>query len=205
MIKGSQSKYWNLFFSLYVPFYIKRHFNEVIIDGKPNTDGKSVLILANHTSWWDGFLAFYLNQRMLKRTFWFMMLESELSKRSVLSKIGGFSVQPGSRTVFQSLQYAAGLLENPSNLVLIYPQGELNSMFEDNIVFKRGIEHFRISSESQSVLMLVQFIEYFAHEKPTVYLYLKLAVSDNGTLENINEQYQLFYNECLKFQKSKRV
>ena len=78
-------------------------------------------------------------------------------------------------------------------------------MFEDNIVFKRGIEHFRISSESQSVLMLVQFIEYFAHEKPTVYLYLKPAVSDNGTLENINEQYQLYYNECLKVQKSKRV
>ena len=70
-----------------------------------------------------------------------MMLESELRKRWIFSYSGGFSVAHGSRSSIESLNYSADLLQNNSNLVLMFPQAKMHSIYNDNLKFERGIEY----------------------------------------------------------------
>ena len=56
-----------------------------------------VLLISNHISWWDGFWAMYINLKVLKRKFHFMMLEEQLRKYWFFNYTGGFSVNKKSK------------------------------------------------------------------------------------------------------------
>ncbi len=69
------------------------------------------------------------------------MLEEQLRKHMYLNKAGGFSVRKGSRSIVESLGYTAELLNDKNNLVLMFPQGRIESMHKQDFVFEKGIEY----------------------------------------------------------------
>lgn len=121
-----------------------------------------------------------------------MMDEHELLKRKIFTKTGGFSIQKSSRSIIESLEYAGKLLQNPKNLVLMFPQGKLFSMYSEEIRFEKGISRIKLNDQS-SIFLMVQMIEYFQNPKPTSYLYLK----EVSSMENLETQYNDFYKKCL--------
>jgi hypothetical protein len=58
-----------------------------------------------------------------------MVIEETVQKVSFFKYMGAFSVNKNSREMLASLNYAAELLNDPQNLVLIFPQGKLYSNF----------------------------------------------------------------------------
>jgi 1-acyl-sn-glycerol-3-phosphate acyltransferase len=112
------------------------HFNQV--DVKP---GHSILLLCNHFSWWDGFWAGWLRWRVFDRVFYIMMQEDHLKQRMWLRYMGGFSINRQSKEVIGSLNYASELLNDPGNLVTVFPQGQLVSNHATDIHIERGIAH----------------------------------------------------------------
>ena len=48
---------------------VKRNFKKIVVEGKFEDNGNSILVIANHISWWDGFWAEYLNIRVFHRKF----------------------------------------------------------------------------------------------------------------------------------------
>ena len=54
------------FFRWFSCWYTQRHFHQVIIKGDYDNQGKGVLLVANHISWWDGFWAVYLNETVFR-------------------------------------------------------------------------------------------------------------------------------------------
>jgi hypothetical protein len=68
-------------------------------------------LLANHFSWWDGFLMYYINQQVLKKRFHVMVIEETVQKVSFFKYVGAFSVSKNSRDMLASLDYAAELIE----------------------------------------------------------------------------------------------
>jgi hypothetical protein len=98
-----------------------------------------------------------------------------------------------------SYQTAAGLLDDPQNLVLIFPQGKLYSNFVDQIHFEKGI--WRIIEQAQDKFGLIfsaTFIQYLKHKKPTATVYLK-SIGSNTAYKNIDEltkAYQQHYNSA---------
>lgn len=81
-----------------------------------------LLLLPNHSSWWDGFLALELSQRLGHR-FHVMMQADQLAAIPFFARVGAFSVDRGDRwQAAADLDYAASLLV-PGNGVWVFPQG----------------------------------------------------------------------------------
>jgi 1-acyl-sn-glycerol-3-phosphate acyltransferase len=135
---------------------------------------RSILLLGNHISWWDGFWPLELNRRLFRKRYHVMMLEEELRKRPFMAQGGAFSIQPGSRDLVNSLHYAADLLQQPENLVLIYPQGKIHSQHEHRIAFNPGVEKIieRAGEETQ-VIFSAAMLDYGAKARPGLNYYLQ--------------------------------
>jgi len=186
------------FFQLYSLFKIRFNFHKVFISGDFNDKGKSVLLISNHISWWDGFWVVYLNIKLFHRTFWFMMLEEQLRKNIFLNKAGGYSVRKGSRSVIETLGYTAELLGDKKNLVLMFPQGKIESIHNQNIRFERGIEYVLKKTVGKvQVLFLVNLIDYFSNQKPGLYMHIREYEGSDFSTETIQNEFNSFYSSCV--------
>lgn len=66
-----------------------------------------------------------------------MITEENYKKVWFLKYLGSFSVKKNSRSAIETLEYAGKLLNEPDNLVLIFPQGKLYSGRVDKFSFKK--------------------------------------------------------------------
>ncbi|TAF45902.1 MAG: glycerol acyltransferase [Sphingobacteriales bacterium] len=163
-----------------------RMFNKLVIKKAKVYKNHSYLLMCNHFSFWDGFWACYLclngiHEGTNMKGFYVMILEKQLQKNMFLRYLGCFSVAPGRASVSESLAYAAQILNTPGNVLLMYPQGNLESQYVRHIVVKEGIIEIikRIKGDCQ-LLWSSNFIEYFESFKPSVYF----NVLDCGAAKN---------------------
>jgi len=133
------------------------------------------------------------------------MLEEQLKKNWFFQYTGGFSVRKSTRSVVESLAYTAEILSDDKNLVLMFPQGKLQSMHRTGFVFEKGIEGIfkRLNNEIELVFE-VNLVDYFSQAKPSVFLN---ATSYQGslTLNLVEEAYNAFYQKCIDLQKQKEI
>lgn len=190
------------FFKKYSQWIIKKHFSNVVINGNFLCKQKSVLLLCNHISWWDGFWIMYLNIKVFKMKFHFMMLEEQLRKYFLFNYSGGFSIKKKSKSLIESLNYTLELLLTPENFVLIFPQGEIESMHNNKISFQKGINKIisKINYEKVQIVFVVNLIDYFSKPKPTLYSYIKEINYNEFNLSEIENNYNIFYQNCLNNQ-----
>jgi len=188
--------YW--FFRHYAGWIIKRHFGRIEIKQDFDDGSLPVLLLANHISWWDGFFAMFFNEKILRRKFHFMMLEKQLQKYSFFNSTGGYSVRKGSSTIIDSLNYTAELLRDCRNMVLLFPQGKITSVYTKPIRFEKGIEWIvRRTGEPIQILFMANLIDYFSNRKPGLYIYISDYKGDKMDAKSMEEAYNLFYNRCI--------
>lgn len=192
-----QSQFWISFFRKFVPLRLKRTFDSINIQSNYSYSDKPVLLIANHTSWWDGWFAFYISYFELRKKFYFMMLERELNKRKILFKIGGFAVSADKSKAISSLRYVSSLLKVRNNLVLIYPQGKLHSQLTSKFSFQKGVDLLTdnmLSEHEYDIVMMYSVIEHFQNPKPSVYIYIQKFEGVGSPLEDV---YQNFASECI--------
>lgn len=124
-----------------------------------------------------------------------MVLDETMQEVSFMKYLGGFSVNRNSRQVMESLNYASELLNDPGNLVLIFPQGKLYSNFVDEVKFEKGL--FKIASLAKGSFQYVfaaAFIEHFEHKKPSVYIGLETyGQHELESAEKLEAAYQQHY------------
>jgi 1-acyl-sn-glycerol-3-phosphate acyltransferase len=223
MIEANHKKIWELFFTLYSGFMLRKIFHDVRVhfphpstNHKPlitkdslqnntapkdslqnNTtlnnsspeqsldynisneidssqdNNKSVLMIANHIFFWDGFVQMLLARKFFNKKIFIMMLEEQLSKRLFLTHAGCFSVKKSSRDLINSLNYAHSKLENPSNMVLIFPQGEIQSLYTTQIKFEKGVEYILKKEPNCNIWFNVNLINFYSRKKPTLNIYLE--------------------------------
>jgi len=186
------------FFKLYAVLKIRRNFHGVIINGDYIEKNIPILLISNHISWWDGFWAEYLNIKLFHRKFYFMMLEEQLIKHMFFNKTGGYSVRKGSKSIIETLDYTAELLADKRNLVLMFPQGRFESIYNQNFRFEKGIEHvLKKVKGSIQILLLVNLIEYFANPRPGLLIYFKEYKGSDLSTENLQTEFNTFYSACV--------
>jgi 1-acyl-sn-glycerol-3-phosphate acyltransferase len=198
MIKAKHHSVISPLFKWLARFLIKRNFSSIHINGIFKDNGHSVLVIANHVSWWDGFWVEYLNQKIIHRRFHFMMLEEQLKKHWYFQHTGGYSVKKNSREIIESINYTNELLRNSENIVLMFPQGKIHSSHNSAVRFEKGIQHIVAKCDDKTqVMFMANFTDYFSDAKPHLYIYTKtLSVA---SLRNacIEEEYNRFYTEVL--------
>lgn len=132
-----------------------------------------------------------------------MVLEETMHKVKFFKYLGGFSVNKSSRGVIDSLNYAAGLLNNPNNMVVIFPQGKLYSNFVDEITFEKGAAHIarKVKGKFQYALTAT-FTENFEHKKPSAYIYINVLSVDELSPDQLSARYSQHYQTAKQQQTS---
>jgi 1-acyl-sn-glycerol-3-phosphate acyltransferase len=194
------------FFKLYTKWKISQSFESVHFSGEYSEKGLPLLLIANHVSWWDGFWVFYLNMKLFKRKFHFMMLEEQLKRYSFFIKSGGYSVKKGNRSILESIRYTAEILQESGNAVLMFPQGKIQSLYETSFIFEKGLEKVMEAVENPiQIIFIVNLTDYFSEPKPGLFIYYKVYKNVKSGIVMLQKEYNSFYHSCISEQQKKNV
>ena len=190
------------FFNWYLTAIIRRDFRQVVFDMPMLEAGKSILVLANHFSWWDGFFQVYSNRFHFRKRYHVMMLEEQLRPRWLLRYAGAYSIRIGHRSTLETLAYTNEVLQNPSNMVLVFPQGRIESQYVPHVGFQNGVLRLLKSlPENAHILFCVASIDYGSARKPTLYLNYKLFT---GHASEVEAGYAAYYEAIREAQAQKQ-
>lgn len=176
MIAADHKKWADLIFCPYIIWLCKQHFFSIRLIGSLPACGQArpLLLLPNHSSWWDGFFAYLLNKRVFNRKGYLMMLEEQLQKNRFFRYLGVYSIDPSTfKGVKESLAYTTTLLnnKNESPLVCVFPQGELQPWHSRPIVLKKGLDMLlRSITEEIDLAFLGIRVELLGEQRPDVFL-----------------------------------
>jgi len=195
MIKARHVPFHVWFFDVYSRWMIKRHFRTMEIHGQPAEEDKAIMIIGNHFSWWDGFFIVEVNRRLWKKRFHVMMLEYQLEKRKFLNKAGAFSIRKGSRSLIPSLQYAGQVLSDKDNLMLMFPQGKIQTHHKCSFTFEKGVETIlKNTDDPPQVIFSAVLVDYFSEKKPRLDVYLEKACLNKKTsTQELEQKYNDFF------------
>jgi 1-acyl-sn-glycerol-3-phosphate acyltransferase len=181
MIPPKHARWAHALFRPYLRGLCKRRFHSIHLLGDVPVlpEGASVLLLPNHSSWWDGFFPYLLNEALLHRTFYIMMLEHRLREFWFFRKLGAYSInQQSPKAIAETLAFTAQLLspqqhsgQHPASLVVMFPQGELRPWGMRPLGYNRGVEWLLKKSDTPvTMLPLAMRCELLNEEKPSVFL-----------------------------------
>ena len=198
IIRARHHPFIDPFFRQYTRRQVMKHFNRVLLKGEFMEKGLPVLLISNHMSWWDGFWLRDLTERVIKRKFHFMMLEEQLRKHWYFQYIGGFSVKKGSRSILETINYTVELLSDKQNLVMMFPQGEIQSMHTKDFIFQKGIERILNKlTDPVQIIFVANLLEYFSNKKPTLFTYLE-EYTGAYVIDQLQSAYNDFYTKSIE-------
>jgi hypothetical protein len=195
MIRNQNNIFIRWILHYYTRWIVSRHFHELLFNQVEVDSNRSVLLIANHFSFWDSLILHTINQKLLKKKFHVMVREDTTLHLKHLKYGGAFSINKKSKGMLESLDYAANLLNDPKNLVLIFPQGKLYSNFVNDINFEKGVMKVMDKAEGKfQLIFAATFIQYLKHKKQSVTVYLKNEEHAGKSFEEIKNAFQQHYD-----------
>ncbi len=188
-----------------VSAFLKKRFNKLLINPIAIKSGHSYLLMCNHFSFLDGPLGYYLcyktiwqEKKMMK--LFIMVLKKQMQKNKWLKYVGCFSVEPGRRSIKESFDFAGRVLSAPGNVLLFFPQGNLESCHIDHIRFQEGLnEVVKLIKGPCQLIWCSNTIEFFESTRPSVYFnMLDCGTTDNFDFAAIQNQVNHFHKAELK-------
>jgi hypothetical protein len=85
----------------------------------------------------------------------------------------------------------------------MFPQGKINSAYNNNIHFEKGVKHIvNKSPDVMQVLFVANFIDYFSDVKPNLYIYYEAYSALLLKKNDIEKEYNQFYSRVLNHHKT---
>jgi chlorobactene lauroyltransferase len=174
MLKAKKSVWLEKIFAVYNRNLFKRRFHSLNVSGLDilqKRDKKIPLIIyANHSSWWDGLVAFQISRKAKLDSF-IMMEEKQLKKLFLFRNLGAFSVvRENPRKAVKSINYTVELLTETSNRTLwIFPQGEILPNDCRPFRFFNGLSRIVEKVGNCYVVPLAMRFEFLGKYKPEVF------------------------------------
>ncbi len=175
MIPSRKSRFFDALFSRHARGRIRRSFSSVRVHGLERVRALSaeapVLVVSNHTSWWDPLFAIYLCSRELHVDAHAMMDAKNLRRLPFFGLVGAFGVDlddpaDGARAI----RYASKLLDRPKRVVWIFAQGSERPITERPLVFRGGTaEIARVARTSRVVPVGLRY-ELGGDERPVAWI-----------------------------------
>jgi len=155
-------------FERYLRRQVGRHFSAVhwATTGTPERWDRSVptIFVANHTNWWDGFLAFLLT-RKLGLSFQVLMEARHLARYRVFLRVGALPLRRDrAREAYADLSAAAGYLRSGVGF-WVFPQGERRPPAESLVRCERGAAHLALGHPGPVRICPVAFRYAFVGEQ----------------------------------------
>lgn len=129
----------------------------------PRATGLPLLVIANHPTWWDGYIALLLSRHFGARRY-LMMDAAQLRRYRFFAWLGCFGVERSdARDVARSLAYAADLLRTHGPVwVWLFPQAEITPASARPLVLHGGAAHIlrRATADGRTIGVLPVAWEY---------------------------------------------
>lgn len=192
-------------YSWYINYILKKDFSAFNYNQLTIKEDEAVLLLANRFSWWDGFMLFQLNKKVFKKQFHALVTTDDYEKLNYLKYFGGFAPQKKGKDVLETLMYAGSLLNDPRNLVLIFPQGKIKSAHVNSIAFEKGVMQIVNASKKKfQTVFSVILIDYFNNKKPQAKAYLaSWQAEEYISLQLLKSEYNKHYDNAILKQTQK--
>lgn len=125
--------------------------------GNPRAAGLPLMLVANHPSWWDGYIALLLSRHYGARRY-LMMDAAQLRRYGFFAWAGCFGVERSdARDVARSIAYAAALLRQAAPTWLwLFPQAEITPAHARPLSLHAGAAHIlrRATADGRTVGVL---------------------------------------------------
>ncbi|TWI57952.1 lysophospholipid acyltransferase family protein [Halalkalibacter nanhaiisediminis] len=195
MIEAQKSKTFRKLFHLYNKYWLlRRSFYSVNIRGSFPKTNQPMLVLVNHSNWWDGLVSYYVTEKVCHHDSYAMMGEEGMKKFPFFRKIGAFSVRKDQpRSILTSLNYAATLLEH-KKAVWIFPQGEERHLEERPLFFQQGVAYLLEKKPETIVVPVTYYYTFTHHQRPELYIDIGSAVLP-ATTNRMSRKQQTSYLE----------
>jgi chlorobactene lauroyltransferase len=181
MLTAKKNKLFEKIFAGYNRNLFRRRFESLQISGFENLQNRSslspLIIYVNHSSWWDGLVAFEIS-RAAKLDSFVMMEEKQLKKLFPFRWLGAFSVvRDKPREAIKSINYAVEILtENKNRALWIFPQGEIAPNDLRPIMFFNGAAKIIEKLENCLAIPIAVRYEFLGEFKPEIFVKIgKLA------------------------------
>jgi 1-acyl-sn-glycerol-3-phosphate acyltransferase len=130
-----------------------------------------LLVVSNHTSWWDPLVALHVSTHMLGMAGHAMMDAKNLRRLPFFALVGAFGVDRDNPTDGAAvIRYAARILETPGNLVWVFPQGMERPVTERPLGFRAGSGEVARVAKKAKVLPVGLRYEFGRTERPTMWI-----------------------------------
>jgi len=122
-----------------------------------------------------------------------------MEKHKWLQNLGCFSIEPGKISALESMQYAIQVLNTPGNILLIFPQGKLESSHIRNIEMEKGLAYLMKKTQSPyQIIWNSNITEYFESINPTLYMKLyDLGPGEEIHFEDLKPKIDAFHQKSL--------
>ena len=172
---------------------LRRAFHRVAISAPHGEDWSTLptIFYANHVSWWDGYMAFFLTDERWHVEGYLMMEEPQLRRYRFFQRCGCFSVdRHDPREGMRSVAYAAQLLQDrPGRVMWIFPQGEIVPNDRRPLVTYAGAAHVaRRAAPVRCVPVALRF-EFFGEQRPEALIRLGPPhIVDNASAKTLHAE-----------------
>lgn len=162
-------------FAVYNRHLLNRRFSSLHVKGLDFLLNKNVnlplIIYCNHSSWWDGLVAFQISDSAGLDSF-IMMEEKHLKRLFLFRLLGAFSVlREKPREAYKSIEYAARLLiKAPDRTLWIFPQGEILPNDLRPLTFYKGLSKIIKKVENCYIASLSLRYEFLGNFKPQIFV-----------------------------------
>lgn len=196
MIDAKKSGLFEIGFNMYLSPLIRSSFSRILGQGVGALPEKPVLFIANHSSWWDGLLFFYLNRTVWHHDIHMMMHEEGLQKHRYFRYLGAFSInRKKPKEILTSLQYAETLLKQGKSVVL-FPQGDEFHLETRPLAFQTGVAYLMEHCPEVPVVPLSFYYSFGHQQKPEIWIRQHQSVLAS-TIEHMTRKEKTLYLQKL--------
>jgi len=175
VIESRKSAAFNAWFAGHARSRIHKTFGRVLVRGLTRARELAaeapLLVVSNHTSWWDPLVILHASTHLLGTDGHAMMDARNLRRLPFFSLVGGFGVdldRPADGAAV--VRYSARLLDRPGRLVWIFPQGSERPITERPLGFREGAAHVARVAKRAVALPAAMRYEFGGEELPRLYL-----------------------------------
>jgi 1-acyl-sn-glycerol-3-phosphate acyltransferase len=170
VILPRRSRLFTALFARHARSRIGRSFDGLRVRGLPAAKEVAarapVLVVANHTAWWDPLVALHLSQALGVEVY-AMMDAANLRALPFFAWLGAFGVDLNDpRDGARAIRFAARLLDRPQRAVWIFPQGAERPITERPLAFRAGSERVARLAKGARVLPIGLRYEHGSAERP---------------------------------------
>jgi 1-acyl-sn-glycerol-3-phosphate acyltransferase len=195
MITAKKNSVIGSLFAFYHKRLLKKHFYRIHLNGRDNltTLGMDtpVILAANHSNWWDGFIAYYLTNRLMKCDDFLMMDIEQLRKYKFFRYVGVFSVdRKNPAEAMRSINYAADIIKNTKRCLWIFPQGEMTPQDKRPLVFYSGISKIAERAGKVKIIPVAFRYEFLMEQRPEVFISIGKPVEFTAGNKNFTAELE---------------